>query len=165
MNDNQRKEHRMTQARTYEAMGILFRFHAFPGDTMGKFCLVEAVVPPGLGAPPNHHAGETEAFYVLDGEIEFTLNGEARHVRAGGFVSVPDGVVHSFQAAGQTPARILIINAPGEMHEAFFTRTGEPVADTATAPQPLDGPPDIGRILSVAADVGMVLVPPAEAAH
>ena len=153
----------MTRARTYEAMGILFRFHAFPHDTMGKFCLVEAVVPPGLGAPANHHAGETEAFYVLDGAIAFTLDGEARHVRAGGFVSVPDGAVHSFQALGETPARILIVNAPGHMHEAFFTRTGHPVADATIAPQPQDGPPDVPRILSVATDVGMVIVPPTDA--
>ena len=102
---------------------------------------------------------------MLGGEIEFILNGEARHVQAGGFVSVPDGAVHSFHAVGETPARILIINALGHMHEAFFTRTGKPVADTATAPQPLDGPPDVARIVAVAADVGMVLVPPADAAR
>ena len=155
----------MTAPRSYDAMGILFRFHAFPGETMGKFCLVEAVVPPGLGAPPNHHAGETEAFYVLGGEIAFTLAGETQRVQKGGFVSVPDGAVHAFQAIGSEPARLLIINAPGHMHEAFFTRTGRPVADTTTAPQPLDGPPDVARILSVAADVGMVIVPPADAAH
>lgn len=155
----------MIGARSYDAMGILFRFHAFPAETMGKFCLVEAVVPPGLGAPPNHHAGETEAFYVLEGEIAFTLSGKTQHVQAGGFVSVPDGAVHSFQAVGSQPARILIINAPGHMHEAFFTRTGSPVADATTAPEPLDGPPDVARILSVAADVGMVIVPPHGAAH
>lgn len=67
----------MTAPRSYDAMGILFRFHAFPGETMDKFCLVEAVVPPGLGAPPNHHAGETEAFYVFRGEIALTLGGNA----------------------------------------------------------------------------------------
>ena len=155
----------MTAPRNYDAMGILFRFHAFLGETMGKFCLVEAVVPPGLGAPPNHHAGETEAFYVLGGEIASTLAGETQRVQAGGFVSVPDGAVHSFQAIGSKPARLLIINAPGHMHEAFFTRTGRPVADATAGPQPLDGPPDVARILSVAADVGMVIVPTADAAH
>ena len=155
----------MTAPRNYDAMGILFRFHAFLGETMGKFCLVEAVVPPGLGAPPNHHAGETEAFYVLSGEIAFTLAGETQRVQKGGFVSVPDGAVHAFQAIGSEPARLLIINAPGHMHEAFFTRTDRPVADATATPQPLDGPPDVARILSVAADVGMVIVPPADAAH
>ena len=160
---NQQKEQAMTAHRTYNAMGILFRFHAFPAETMGKFCLVEAMVPPGLGAPPNHHAGETEAFYVLDGEIAFTLAGETQQVPRGGFVSVPDGAVHSFQAVGSEPARLLIINAPGYMHEAFFTRTGHPVADATIASQPQDGPPDVDRILAVAADVGMVIVPPSGA--
>ncbi|MFD2816701.1 cupin domain-containing protein [Paracoccus aerius] len=103
MSDNYCKEHRMTQARTYEAMGILFRFHAFPGDTMGKFCLVEAVVPPGLGAPPNHHAGETGAFYVLDGEIAFTLDGETRHVRAGALSRFPMGRCIPFRLPARRP--------------------------------------------------------------
>jgi hypothetical protein len=89
--------------------------------------------------------------------------GETQQVPRGGFVSVPDGAVHSFQAVGSEPARLLIINAPGHMHEAFFTRTGHPVADTLTAPQLQDGPPDVARILSVAADVGMVIVPPSGA--
>lgn len=69
------------------------------------------------------------------------------------------------QAVGQTPARILIINAPGHLHEAFLTRTGKPVADATTVPQPPGGPPDVARIVAVAAEVGMVLVPPADAVH
>jgi hypothetical protein len=71
--------------------------------------------------------------------------------------------VHSFQAVGPKPARILIINAPGHMHEAFFTRTGHPVADATIAPQPQDGPSDVARIFAVAADVGMAIVPPTDA--
>lgn len=150
--------------RTYEGMGILFKFHAFPGDVSNKFCLVEAVVPVGHGAPPNHHAGETEAFFILDGEAEFTLDGVARTFGAGSYVAIPDGAVHSFRATGTAPARMLILNAPGHMHEKFFTETSVPVDDATTMPSPLDGPPDVAHILSVAAASGMVILPP-PAAH
>lgn len=150
-----------TRARTFQSMGILFRFHAFPSDVMGKFCLVEAVVPPGLGAPPNHHAGETEAFFVLEGAIALTVDGIPRELRAGGYVAVPDGAVHGFHAIGPDPARLLILNAPGHMHERFFTETGVAVEEERTAPTPLDGPPDVARILAVAAASGMVILPPA----
>jgi quercetin dioxygenase-like cupin family protein len=146
--------------RTYQAMGILFRFHAFPSDTQNKYCLVESVVPAGLGAPPNHHAGETEAFFILEGEAEFTIDGQTRTVGAGAFVAIPDGAVHSFHATGSTPARMLILNAPGHMHEKFFTETGVPVDDTVTAPAAPDGPPDVAHILAVAAASGMVILPP-----
>ncbi|MDH2327985.1 cupin domain-containing protein [Cereibacter sp. SYSU M97828] len=149
------------RARVYQSMGMLFRFHAFPVDTMGKFCLVEAVVPPGQGAPPNHHAGETEAFYILSGEVTFEIEGVARTAGEGSFVSVPDGAVHSFRVVGPNPARILVLNAPGHMHEQFFTQTGEPVAPETTLPGPMDGPPDVARILAVAAASGMTILPPA----
>ena len=73
--------------RRYETLGILMTFHAFPGEVSDKYCLVECVVPPGLGAPPNSHAGETETFYILDGEVEFMIAGETirSRARASGF--------------------------------------------------------------------------------
>ncbi|WP_083206464.1 cupin domain-containing protein [Stappia indica] len=136
------------------------KFHAFPGDTLGKYCLVEAVVPPGLGAPPNHHAGETEAFYVLEGEVEFMVAGETRVARPGSHVSIPDGAVHAFTARGPAPARVLILNAPGHMHERFFTELGTPVAEGTAAPAPMDGPPDVAKVMQVAGATGMTILPP-----
>ncbi|WP_067336929.1 cupin domain-containing protein [Stappia indica] len=149
-----------TRARTYETLGILMKFHAFPGDTLGKYCLVEAVVPPGLGAPPNHHAGETEAFYVLEGEVEFMVAGETRVAGPGSHVPIPDGAVHAFTARGTTPARVLILNAPGHMHERFFTELGTPVAEGTAAPAPMDGPPDVAKVMQVAGATGMTILPP-----
>ena len=146
--------------RTYETLGILMKFHAFPSDVMGKYCLVEAVVPPGLGAPPNHHAGETEAFFVLEGAVDFVVEGQVTHATAGSYVAIPDGAVHAFQAAGDSPARVLILNAPGTMHEAFFTELGRAVPDDTSAPAPMDGPPDLAAVLGVAAAAGMTIMPP-----
>ncbi|RVT82026.1 cupin domain-containing protein [Rhodobacteraceae bacterium CCMM004] len=150
----------MTVHRRYEVLGILMTFHAFPRDVMDKYCLVECVVPPGRGAPPNHHAGETEAFYVLDGIVEFTIDGQTRSHGAGAHVAIPDGAVHAFTAVGERPARILILNAPGHMHEAFFTSVGTPVADDRTVPQPPDGPPDVAHVVAVAERSGMTILPP-----
>lgn len=149
------------RARTFQSMGILFKFHAFPADVMDKFCLVEAVVPPGRGAPLNHHAGETETFFMLSGALEFTIADEARIYGAGECIRVPDGAVHSFHAIGAEPARVLVLNAPGHMHEKFFTETGVAVDDSQTMPAPMDGPPDVARIFAVAAASGMVILPPA----
>lgn len=114
-----------------------------------------------LGALPNHHAGETEAFFVLEGTAGFTIDGAPRQIGSGTYVAIPDGAVHSFHATGATPARPLILNAPGHMHERFFTETGYPVDEGTRAPAPLEGPPDVARILAVAASSGMVILPPA----
>ncbi|WP_373355908.1 cupin domain-containing protein [Pseudoroseicyclus sp. CXY001] len=149
--------------RRFEALGILITFHAFPDEVMGKYCLIEAVVPPGLGAPPNHHAGETESFFVIEGEVDFMVDGTPQGVTAGGSVIIPDGAVHAFAAAGDSPARVMILNAPGKMHERFFTELGTKVTDDRTIPAPLAGPPDGAEIGRVAADVGMTILAPADA--
>jgi mannose-6-phosphate isomerase-like protein (cupin superfamily) len=141
--------------RTYETLGILMRFRVFPDEVMGKYCVVDAVVPAGLGAPPNRHAGESESFVILEGAVEFMLDGVTRRLGAGEDVVVPDGALHAFAAIGPEPARILITNAPGDMHVRFFTELGRVVADDTPSPAPLEGPPDIARVLAVGREVGM----------
>lgn len=144
---------------TFNVLNILTKFHAFPSEVEGKFCLVECTVPVGAGAPPNHHAGETEGFFVLDGKIMFVIDGDECQAVAGDYVAIPDGAVHAFQAIGDSPARVLIINAPGHMHEAFFTGLGTVLPDDQTE-LPVPSEPDIGAVLEVAADVGMTIVGP-----
>ena len=147
--------------RTYNVLNILLRFHAFPSETMGKYCFVECLIPPGAGAPPNHHAGETESFFVLEGEVGFLIDGEDILAGPGDHIAVPDGAVHAFQAVGERPARMLIINAPGHMHDAFYTGIGSPLPETQRElPEP--GQPDIPKVLAMAKDVGMTVLEPAQ---
>lgn len=150
----------VTRARTYETLGILMRFRVFPDEVMGKYCVVDALVPAGHGAPPNRHAGESESFVVLEGAIDFMLDGATRRLEAGDDVVVPDGAEHAFAAVGPEPARLLITNAPGDMHVRFFTELGRVVPDDTKAPAPLDGPPDIARVLAVGAALGMTFPAP-----
>jgi mannose-6-phosphate isomerase-like protein (cupin superfamily) len=145
--------------RTYNVLNILMRFHAFPDEVMGKYCLAECTVPVGGGAPPNHHAGETEAFFVLDGEVAFRIADDERIARAGDYVAIPDGAVHAFQAIGEAPARLLILNAPGDMHERFFTGIGTPLPE-GTADLPTPSAPDLVAVLAQAEAAGMTIMPP-----
>lgn len=145
--------------RTYDVLGIVMKFHAFPDDVQGKYCLVEAMVPKGRGAPPNHHAGETEAFHVLEGEIGFMVDGKEFVAKAGDHVAIPDGAVHAFQAVSER-ARVLILNAPGHMHEAFFTGVGHVLPDGAMDPLPEAGPPDVGALVRAAEAQGMTILAP-----
>lgn len=144
--------------RKYNVLNILMNFHAFPSDVDGKYCFVECLVPMGAGAPPNHHAGETEAFYVLDGAVGFLVDGREWVARAGEFVPIPDGAVHAFKAVGDGPARILILNAPGHMHDAFFTGIGTPLPDDQTA-LPAPAEPNIPAVLAKAHETGMTILP------
>jgi mannose-6-phosphate isomerase-like protein (cupin superfamily) len=149
-------------SRTFDVFGLLLKFRVMPEEVAGKFFLVEAVVPPGLGAPLNEHAGESECFHVLDGQFEFIIGEKVVPAGPGEIVVVPDGARHAFTCTGQAPGRLVIINAPGQMHVDFFSGVGRPLPDEVDTPQPPAGPPDMAHVLRVAQAAGMTLLPPRE---
>jgi quercetin dioxygenase-like cupin family protein len=59
------------------------------------------------------HPAEDDAFYILEGEMTFTFDGEEITAPAGTFVLVPPGVTHGFRNDGDAPVRMLNIHAPG----------------------------------------------------
>src|SRR6478736_6517493 len=58
------------------------------------------------GVDPHTHADHTDSFYVLEGEVEFFLDGAWHRSGPGTFVSVPPNVEHGFRPAG-TAIRLL----------------------------------------------------------
>jgi uncharacterized cupin superfamily protein len=61
------------------ARGSAMFFKATRASTNGAFSLMERTLPPGGRKPPPHiHTNCEEAFYVLDGEVEFSLGGTTR---------------------------------------------------------------------------------------
>ena len=82
------------------------RFLAAGEDTNGRDAVWEAVVPPGGGPPPHVHSREEECFYVLEGEITFTVNGEKVVATTGTFANMPVGTPHSFKNESDRSAKI-----------------------------------------------------------
>ena len=109
------------------ARGSELVFKALAETTGGAFSLMERVLPAGGRPPPRHrHPGCTEAFYLLDGTLDFALDDERASVAGGGFVLVPGEVAHSFVNRSQTSARVLILHSPAldgyfrELHELWL---------------------------------------------
>ena len=67
---------------------------------------------PGDQAPPHVHYESDEAFYVLDGEMEFLVGDERRRVPAGTLVMIPSGTTHTFATVGAEGARVLAVMTP-----------------------------------------------------
>jgi mannose-6-phosphate isomerase-like protein (cupin superfamily) len=75
--------------------------------------LLEYDVGPGYEGPgPHYHERHADSFYILEGELEFTVDGEKVRAGAGTFVLVPPRVVHSFTNPGPGGARFLNVHAP-----------------------------------------------------
>ncbi len=93
--------------------GSTLLFKAVAATTGGTFSLHERSVPAGGRRPPAHvHPDRAEAFWVLEGEAEFELNGQVTRAIAGSFVLVPGGAAHTFGATAAAPARLLVLHAP-----------------------------------------------------
>ena len=138
---------------------LLTTFKAVSEETGGEYSLYETTAPPQLGAPPHIHHRETEAYYVLDGEVEFLKGEDTVRAGVGQFVHVPRGVVHAFANAGQEPARFLGVVTPGGLHEKLLSSLGER-AKIETLPAPPESPPDAERFTAIMREYDSKVVPP-----
>jgi mannose-6-phosphate isomerase-like protein (cupin superfamily) len=80
------------------------------------------MAPETDGAGPHFHEQHVDSFYVLEGEVELTVDGETVRARAGEFVHVPPGVVHSFRNAGAEHVRFLNLHTPGMRFDEHIRR-------------------------------------------
>ena len=85
--------------------------------------IAEATLPVGSGAgPASHRHGVMEMIYVISGELDHVVNGEAHRLTPGmvGIVKPADTVIH--RVVGQTPVKLLLIWAPGGEVERLAQR-------------------------------------------
>jgi quercetin dioxygenase-like cupin family protein len=115
------------------------RFICRAEDTRKAWSLMENEVPENAGPPPHKHPWD-EAYYVIDGEIEFELGERRERVRAGDFVYAPGGTVHAFHGVSKAPAHMLIFDAPAHA-ETFFKELAREVREL---PRDLPKVPEIG---------------------
>lgn len=121
----------------------------------GRTCFADGTVMPGGEVPAHTHAREDELFYIMQGAIDFMLEGRKVNAEAGTFIRVPRGVVHGFRNATNTPARMLNIHTPGGF-EKFFRGVGTPCVDVSEGPP--KEPPDMDKVNKACEATGMKIV-------
>ena len=142
----------------YSVMGDRYTFLLTGDQTDGAYFVFEAFVPPGMGSPPHVHHRDDEAFYVIDGEFEFTVAGEAVCAGPGKFIFGRRGVPHNFKNVGTTSGRMIITLTPAGL-ENLFAKVGLPLRNRQEAPVP-PSPEDIAKMIEAAPEYGVeVLVP------
>jgi mannose-6-phosphate isomerase-like protein (cupin superfamily) len=87
-------------------------FLARSEDTPRFNLSVITIQPHREGPPPHAHSGEDDAFYMLEGELTFTVDGEEIAAGPGTFVLVPPQVEHTFANRGEAVARFVNVHAP-----------------------------------------------------
>jgi quercetin dioxygenase-like cupin family protein len=120
--------------------------------TGGWLCVHDETLPAGSATPLHRQPGDEESFVVLDGVVEFFLDGERVTASAGDALHVPRGIPHAFRVVSPEGARLLGIGTPAG-HEQFFALAGDPLGTAA-------GPPDMARMQAAADAAGVELLGP-----
>jgi quercetin dioxygenase-like cupin family protein len=133
------------QGRALWHLGALMNFKALGEETNGQFWAVEGLADPHMAVPLHVHTHEDEIWYVLEGEIAFTIGDATQVGGPGTYVHISRGVPHTFQVKSAT-ARWFGIGLPAGLDQWFF-ETGEP-AGALTLPPPPTEPLNIEAIVT-----------------
>ena len=129
---------------------------ASTAETGGAYSLTEHLVTAASNPPLHVQVDEDEAFYIIDGEVEFEVDGHVATATPGTFAFVARGAAHCFRVLTPT-ARMLVIcsGKPTDNLEDFFLGMGEPATERAL-PEPKA--PDLDRLMTLTARTGIELV-------
>jgi mannose-6-phosphate isomerase-like protein (cupin superfamily) len=112
--------------------------------TQHRLGLIEAVVPPGPGGPPQHiHREHDEVFIVTQGMLRFSSGSDNVDVEAGACVTVPSGTPHTFSNPFGEPATFICTLTP-DLYVEYF----RDLSRLSTASNGQLDPADIGRIMA-----------------
>ncbi|MEB2517824.1 cupin domain-containing protein [Pseudomonas sp. YuFO20] len=100
----------------------------------------------GGGPPPHFHPWD-EAFYVVEGQVEVTVEGTSSIVSAGGYVHIPAGAIHAYKNVSPTAKMIGVVSDP--RGGQFFTAMDQ-----------FKVPGDLPRIFEVAERFGVTFLVP-----
>ena len=149
------------EGRSLWIFGELVTYKVTAEQTGGAYSLFEVMSRPEEGGPPPHvQHREEEAFYVLEGEITFTVEAQTLTGGPGTFVQIPRGTPHAFRNNSASPARMLIQCTP-----SGFDRFMAEFATELPSPGAPPFPPsreEIEKLLELAPKYGIVMLPPPE---
>ncbi len=130
-------------------LGMPLRFLCDAKDTADAWSLMEEDVPVGMGPPPHRHDWD-EAYYVIDGALDFVIDGKPVRIERGDFAYLPRNTVHAFKGASPSPARVLIFAAPAHS-SAFFEDVNREIRKV---------PDDLGKMPGIGRRHGIEFMPP-----
>ena len=137
----------------FRFLGIPTVVHASSQTTNSAFGLVEHLAAqPGFASPLHVHHRQDEAFYIIEGEAAFILDGKWQRAGAGAYVFGPRDIPHGFKIIGDKPARLLILAAPSGF-ERFVLELATPLNEPPA-------PPDIEKLVPTAATYGIQILGP-----
>ena len=142
------------EGRSLWVLGELVTCKTTSEQTGGAYSLFEVTTQPGGRGLPHVQHREDEAFYVLEGEYEFLLEGHTIRASASYLLCVSKGTLHTHKNVGERVGRMLISQTPGGLYERFIEEVAQPV-DEVAGTLFLEDQLHVERIVKVAAEYGI----------
>lgn len=99
---------------------------AFVKGSPPDLCFTEFTFDGAFDGPDlHHHDTQVDSFYVLEGELELTVEDSTQLAGPGTVASVPRGVRHTFAHRGSDGVRFLNVHAPDGGFAAFLRRVSD----------------------------------------
>ncbi len=104
------------------------------GDNTHDGYVVMEITMRSQGPPLHVHPAHEEAFYVIEGECEFEMDGKTLRATPGTFILVPRGAAHKFRLVSPEPAKLLKTLSPPGFEKFSGTREATKSYMTSTTP-------------------------------
>jgi quercetin dioxygenase-like cupin family protein len=83
-------------------------------DSSGRQSVIESYWQPAFSVPAHFHKRHAETFYVISGQVEWTVGGETHVLNAGDAVHIPQNTVHKVRVVGGKEMHSLMIYESGD---------------------------------------------------
>src|SRR3982751_2253368 len=147
----------MNKSEKFELLGVELEWKLTDTETGNRYCVLEAIIPPGVMVPPHRHPDQ-EAFLILDGAPEFASEGpnglEWCFAVPGETINVPSMSLHGFRNPTTTDVRVLITCTPNLGR--FFEDAGLPYYNESPHRSRIPTPQQVQRVLDIGNRYGHV---------
>jgi quercetin dioxygenase-like cupin family protein len=99
--------------------GMDVRTYLTGDNSSGRVSVHEIVIAPGGGLPPHYQHDADMYFYVIEGEVEFTVGKLTEPSRVNSYAYIPSQTTGAFLNKSNAPARLFVICSPAGTERAF----------------------------------------------
>lgn len=116
-------------------------------ETDGRFTFLSQDNPPNTQIPLHVHKNEDEFYKVVEGEVEFTLDGKTALLKAGDSIFLPRNIPHTWKVVGNGNAIVDLSIFPAGLENMFEELNKLPA-----------GPPDFHTVAKICGEYGIEFV-------
>ncbi len=144
--------HKMNSNNTKWVLGHKVTIH----ETTGDYDLMLAETPSMVQGPPPHlHNSFKESFLIIEGEMEFMIDGRIMIVKAGESVDIPPKTLHTFSNNSEKPCKWVNIHSP-KGFRSFFEQIGIPENEENAVEKSI-APEIINKVIESASNFDMII--------